>query len=533
MREFNIFGPVYPELHYHIDRVAVKAELRELIARGRYLTLNASRQTGKTTLFSEVIAEAEASGEYFSILLDFESLVALPSHYFYEELGRLLARWRENIQPAAPDPTMIRHHIDFVRWLRECVTKLGKKGVLIIDEFDAISPEIIEPILSLFRGMYLERRLPPYDCVHSIILVGVRNLPALLKGTQSPFNIADQFTVPYFTPNEVADLLTQHTAETGQPFASEVIEGIVRESEGQPFLVNRLGKMLTQEIVTDFRQPITSKALDEALARLVNENNSHFASITSKAMPHRKMLLPMLFYNQSRSNLREAVTSELLMYGVLRAVESESGAKLARIANPIYRRVLILTFAPTLDYMLDDATIRHQHIANGTLNFDALLDHFKAFMREHGVRLLKSAKTGRPLEISGQYLLLSYLEAALNSVQGYVAIESVSSAGEIDILAFYRGQRFIVETKIWYDNSKYEEGKKQLLRYLQAAGLDKGYMLIFAERPDENPISKEAGEVVEITIGEKLLRIYWIGVKVEGDSVKAKKRLKKGANSQD
>ncbi len=526
MREFNIFGPVYPDLHYHIDRVAVKADLRDLMGRGRYLTLNASRQTGKTTLFSEVIAEAEASGEYFGILLDFESLVALPPHYFYEELGNLLQSWREDSYPAAPDPTTIRHHVDFVDWLKDCSVILGKKGVLIIDEFDAISTEIIEPILSLFRAMYLSRHKPNAKSVHSIILVGVRNLPALLKGTQSPFNIADQFTVPYFTPKEVADLLTQHTAETGQPFAPEVIEGIVRESEGQPFLVNRLGKMLTQEIVTDVRQPITGKALDEALARLVNENNSHFASITSKAMPHRKMLLPMLFYNQSRSNLREAVTAELLMYGVLRAVESESGAKLARIANPIYRRVLILTFAPTLDYVLDDATIRHQHIANGTLNFDALLDHFKAFMREHGVRLLKSTKTGRPLEISGQYLLLSYLEAALNSVQGYVAIESVSSAGEIDILAFYRGQRFIVETKIWYDRTKYEEGKQQLLRYLEAAGLNKGYLLIFDERPEENPISKETGEVVEITIGEKLLRIYWIGVKVEGEVMRIRKRSK-------
>lgn len=41
-------------------------------------------------------------------------------------------------------------------------------------------------------------------------------IPSLLGGTQSPFNIADQFTVPYFTPAEVADLLTQHTTEMGR-----------------------------------------------------------------------------------------------------------------------------------------------------------------------------------------------------------------------------------------------------------------------------------------------------------------------------
>ena len=43
MREFNIFGPVDPRIHYHVDRVAVKAALREKIDKGRYVTLNAAR----------------------------------------------------------------------------------------------------------------------------------------------------------------------------------------------------------------------------------------------------------------------------------------------------------------------------------------------------------------------------------------------------------------------------------------------------------------------------------------------------------
>lgn len=64
-REFNIFGPVNPALHYHVDRTEVKAKLHEKVAKGRYLTLNASRQTGKTTLFNEIIVELEQSGGLF------------------------------------------------------------------------------------------------------------------------------------------------------------------------------------------------------------------------------------------------------------------------------------------------------------------------------------------------------------------------------------------------------------------------------------------------------------------------------------
>jgi AAA-like domain len=361
MREFNIFGPVYPQLHYHVDRVAVKADLRERIDRGRYLTLNAARQTGKTTIFREVIAEAEASGEYFGILLDFELLAALTKREFYAELGNLLALWRQRAYPLAPDPTPMHNHVQFVHWLRTCVQALGKKGVLIIDEFDAVNVRIIEPLLSFWRGMYLDRHQPDSYALHCVMLVGVRNLPALLKGTQSPFNIADQFTVPYFTPAEVADLLTQHTTETGQAFEARAIQNIISESEGQPFLVNRLGQLLTQEMVIDRSQPITPKAVEEAVARLVNENNTHFYSITSKALPHRQLLLPMLFYDETRANLREAAVAELLMYGVLRVIEDEAGVRLARVANPIYRKILILTFAPTVDAPIESGRIRHQH----------------------------------------------------------------------------------------------------------------------------------------------------------------------------
>ena len=514
MREFNTLGPVYADRHYHVNRLAVKAELRALIEKGRYITLNAGRQTGKTTLFREVIEELEVTGDYFGILLDFESLSAFNAENFYEELGWLLREWREEMQPSAPEPQPMRHHGDFVRWLRATMQVLGKNGLLIIDEFDAIRSDIIEPMLSLFRGMYLKKNEAKSSSVHSIILVGVRNLPSLLGGTQSPFNIAEQFAVPYFSTAEVAELFAEYVAETGQPIAPEVIAGIVNETEGQPFLVNRLGQILTQEVVPERERPIKEADLNYALARLVGENNSHFYSMLSKATPHRQRLLPMLFYNQSRTDFLDDGTQELIMYGVLRVVEDENSLRYARLGNPIYRKMLLLRFATPPEPLPIDGGLVHRYLVDGLLNFDALLDHFRAFMTEHGVRLLKSAKTGRPLEISGQYLLLSYLTAALDTIQGYVTLESVSSAGEIDIMAFYRSQRFIVETKVWYDMARYEAGKVQLLRYLTAAGLHKGYLVIFDEQLDQNPLLADQSELFEVTVDEKILRIYLVGVEV-------------------
>jgi len=426
----------------------------------------------------------------------------------------VLSRWRELYQSTAPEPTPMRHHGDFVRWLRACARLFGKKTVLIIDEFDAIATDTMEPLLSLFRGMYLEKYEAQGDSLHSMILVGVRNLPSLLDGTQSPSNIAEQFTIPYFSAAEVGELFNEYTAETGQRLEPAVIAGIVNETEGQPFLVNRLGQILTQDVVPERDRLITEADLNYALARLVGENNSHFYSMLSKATPHRQRLLPMLFYNQSRTDFLDDVTQALIVYGVLRVVEDENSLHYARIGNPIYRKMLLLRFATPPEPLPIDGGLVHRYLVDGLLNFDALLDHFRAFMTEHGVRPLKSTKTGRPLEISGQYLLLSYLTAALDTIQGYVTIQSVSSAGEIDIMAFYRSRRFIVETKIWYDKVRYEAGKVQLLRYLTAAGLHKGYLVIFDEQLDQNPLLADQSKVFEVTVDEKILRIYLVGVEV-------------------
>ena len=38
-REFNIFGPVHPDYHYHVNRIAVKNELRKKINKRRYLSI--------------------------------------------------------------------------------------------------------------------------------------------------------------------------------------------------------------------------------------------------------------------------------------------------------------------------------------------------------------------------------------------------------------------------------------------------------------------------------------------------------------
>ncbi|MEM7533450.1 MAG: ATP-binding protein [Chloroflexota bacterium] len=516
-REFNIFGPVYSHIHYHVERTEVKSAVHKKVENGRYFTLNAARQTGKTTIFREVIAELEATGEYFGILLSFEGLRGHSQARFYEELTSILTDRNLPIlknlvnHENLPKPQSLADHSGFMAWIRQIGTILNRQGLLIIDEFDAAGAELAEPMLGAFRDMYLHRHEPTRYVLQSIVLVGVRNIPALLGGTQSPFNIADQYEVPYFTHEETSALLNQHTDETGQPFMTETIDEIYRESQGQPFLVNRLAQILTQDIVPNRSRSILPSHMGQAMVDLLAENNTHFASITSKAMSHRTRLLPILFYDEKRSNFREPVTQELLMYGILRKIRNQ-GVLTASIANPIYRKMLILTFSPSNGDVPAISPVhgsfRHRYIVDGVLNMDGLMDSFKRMMEEHGVQLLRSKQTYRPLEIGGQYLLLSYLTAALDSIGGYVALESINSAGEMDLVVVYLNARFIIETKVWYGKKRFEDGQAQLVGYLKAASLDKGYIVLFSEKDVSTELGRPDNQPFEVDLMGKTLRQY-------------------------
>ena len=71
--------------------------------------------------------------------------------------------------------------------------------------------------------------------------------------------------------------------------------------------------------------------------------------------------------------------------------------------------------------------------------------------------------------------------------------------GRTDVIVDYLGQQYVVELKIWHGNSYNERGEKQLLEYLDAYHLDKGYMLSFNFNK-----KKEIG-VKEISLGDKIL----------------------------
>lgn len=505
MREFNYTGPVYPDEHYVISRSELIEDIKQEIDKGKYFVIFAPRQMGKTSFIQHTIERLHQSPNYVGVHLDFETYSNLTEKEFYHALHNNFRKWLlrslkkvEDINLEGVDKlfeeTLLESNIDFYNFME----KLGlivspKKIVILIDEFDAVPIEITKPFLLSLREMYIQRREEPGFSPYSVALVGVKNITELNLGSQSPFNIARAINIKNFTLQQVRDLIGQYVEESGQQFAPGVIEKIYEETDGQPFLVNRLCAVLTEELVREGE--ITLENLAQALEILANENNSNFSSLETNARRDQELILSILFGTKDiKYNPRNQVQRRLIMYGVIKEADTR-----AEIANPIYHRVLWKHFKLEDDNGLSRSfngeEFRSFITPTGKINMLQILIRFKEFIERVGIGLFDL--TDHPREAVGQYLLMSYLDLFMRTVKGHLLLETPSGRGRLDILLLYAGGSYVVETKIWRGKVAFEYALEQVERYAGSEHVDEGYLVFFDQRiKDEVQENRVWDEVV-------------------------------------
>ena len=93
-----------------------------------------------------------------------------------------------------------------------------------------------------------------------------------------------------------------------------------------------------------------------------------------------------------------------------------------------------------------------------------------------------------------------------------MSFEVATGAGKMDLLILHNQRKYIVETKIWRGNVRYEAGKKQLAAYLKTEEVSEGYYVVFDHRRHPEPrVQTEVVDGVEI-------RSYVIPVRQETSS---------------
>ena len=472
MREFNTSGPCDPALHYTVMREALIIEGKEKVRKGRYFTLFAPRQTGKTTAF-QLLLEALKEEGFTPIWITFENLKTATKDRFYRELNNQLHQElaEHNIQLEHT----IQDQVDMIE-LFQNIKRKAESIVLVNDEFEGIPDSVLSEMMHSFRQMYHRKK---YHALHSLIMVGVSTIAELVVSSASPFNVADELKVLYFTFEEVNLLIGQYVAETGQAFEQRVIKAIYENTKGQPGLVCALAVHLVKQVANDRSRTVTMAdfllTLNEFLKSKYDKN---ILNIVQKAKEKKAFMLRLLFDEDPIDfNIYAEDIAYLHTHGVVDNIEGHVG-----ILVPLYSKCIITAFRPVLNgerrhYGISANETFDEYLAEGGLNIHALLNKYRQYLRRRG---FKAFDTENLKEAAWHYSLDGFINFFIEALEGQTFIEVPSGAGRTDVLIVYHNLRYLIEIKVFSNNTLFKKGKAQLAEYLKSEGLDEGYYVVFS-----------------------------------------------------
>lgn len=520
---FNVSADCKPELHYMVNLESRLKEIKKMVDRGDYFTINRARQYGKTTTLKAL--KRYLKKEYIVISLDFQKL----SHEDFRTEDFFVRAFSGEVLKKADlkefMPANIRAVLqkleDGTRGkgrlaeLFECFSEWCEKAenpiVLTIDEVDSASNnQVFLDFLSQLRGYYIER--DEKAAFRSVILSGVYDVKNLKKKfvhggehkMNSPWNIAADFVVDMsFSPKDIAGMLEDYEKDYKTGMDIERISCLIYDyTAGYPYLVSRICKIIDERLAGSGEYPDKVSAWSEAgvieaVKVLLGEKNTLFESLVGKLsddLELRSLIYGLLFsgrgipYNPLNTSIEIAE-----MFGIIKQSKGN-----AVISNRIFETVLYNLFLG--EEMLDSAIYKaalldkNQYVENGHLNMRMILEKFVVHFQD-----LYGNRNEDFLEDVGRRYFLLYLKPIINGVGNYYIESRTRDLERTDVIVDYRGEQFVIELKIWRGNAYHERGEKQLSDYLDYYHLKKGYMLSF------NFNKKKSIGVKEIALGDKIL----------------------------
>ncbi len=469
-RYFNTSGPNIPKEHYTLKRTGLIKQGITLVNRKRYFTIWAPRQTGKSTYF-RLLANQLIEKGYKVCHVNLENFLST------DEAG-LLASINYDIGQTLNISLTAKKFSEFHDAIRKI--KDGK-FVFIIDEVEGINPEIFGQFLHTIRNLYHSRET---HILKSVVLVGVTNIVGIVEDHASPFNIAENLEIPYFTRAETFELLTQHEEETGQIFEENVKAKISTITANQPGLVNGFAYQLVAR--NEGKPRITYndylRVEDWYIRKVIDKNISN---ILNKARRHRKFVEQLLYtdspvpFRINRPEIKELHTNGLLKEDTNGYVE---------FWVPLYKKVLYDAFYPIFNgesaYFFNQFANFFDLIKDGKIDFDLLISNYKDYVKRRSFKAFREKD-----ELTGEYK--SIKEAALRySFETYISLfleridaksywEADSGLGRSDILVNFDKQEYVIETKVYRESYQVKKGLQQLAYYCRSLNIDEGIYLVF------------------------------------------------------
>ena len=518
-RYFNIAGPCIPGEHYMLPALDRLPEIRRLVSRRQYFVIHAPRQTGKTTAVQALVDEINAKGDMVAIYCTLETMqnATDPARAATAIAALLLS----NAENALPDVFSAKSDASCVREpsvmyaaeslaVRDTLTALcrraGKPLVVFFDEADCLFGNVLISFLRQLRDGYVNRAKIPFPS--SIALIGmldVRDYKAQIRpdgeslGQISPFNIISKdLLLRNFTADEVATLYAQHTEETGQNFAPDVLQKVMEFSGGQPWLVNALARECVEEI-HGFRysETVTAEDIETAKETIIRRRDTHVDSLMERLREPRvrRVVEPVIFGGERTVSSNSEDWRFVVDLGLLR---EERGSLVP--ANRMYAEIIGRYLSRDAQESMETAIPDTPWATPDGLDMPGLMAAFQAFWRENSGADRRAYEYG---EATPHLVLMAFLQRVTNG-RGRIAREMALGSKRLDLCVEFRGRRYAVEVKT-AKNFAGETSYRQLADYLDKLGLPEGWMAIFDE--DKSKPWEEKLYTRDVTLNGRTLHI--------------------------
>ena len=519
-REFNVTGLCVPHKHYMVDISHKIEQIKALIDKGYYFTINQARQYGKTTTLSAL--RRALKDDYTVVFLTFEGL----SKENYDDSKAFCLTFIELVHDALE--LAGESDDDITSWIDDSIStfqKLSrhirkwcrdKQVVLIIDEVDKISNnQVYLDFLSMLRKKYLAAQDELDFTFYSVILAGVydvRNLKwkvklasdhqveSTIQVYNSPWNIAINFTVDMsFSFEEIKTMLVAYENDYQLGIDIKTIaKEIHKYTSGYPFLVSRICQCIHRELNQDWQEA----GIQKAIKVILEEKNILFDDLYKNLNNnvHLFELMKRMLLNGENFSYNPGIPEIDLgiMYGYFAKDENRGLV----ISNKIFENLLIEYFVD-LGKIKGElpivASVRDEFIQDGTFKMQACLERFALYYP-----MLYNEKRAEFLEKEGLLIFLMLLIPALNG-KGFYYIESQTRNEErMDLVITYGKEEFIIELKKWRGTKQHEAAYQQLNSYLKSRNADTGYLLTFDFRQKKQPkaewIEYEGKKIFDVVV---------------------------------
>ncbi len=486
MREFNTSGPNNEQEHYTIERLDLIDKGIKLVNKSRYFTIWAPRQTGKSTYFRQLAKKLTEIG-YKVAHINFEN-------YKTEKIETFIKRFRRSINEFWNK----NYEFETIPEFFELIETEQGKCVLIIDEVEGINEEYFGTFLHSIRNAYHSKE---NHCLKSVILVGVSNIVGVVSDNASPFNIADNLNVPYFTNEEVYELLGQHETETGQLFDDKVKQKISEITANQPGLVNGFAKVIVEnnpdkkQINYDDYLKVEDWYLNEAI-------DKNFSNILNKAQEERHFVERLLFTNAKIPFKIDRPSIKLLHTNGLIKRDKDG---YVTFWVPFYKKRLYDAFYPYMNGEQKEISLTHipsDFYENNQFNISKFIENYKNYVKRRGFKpFMEKDKNGNYKSIKESALIYSFetfITAIVQELRGKIYREADTGLGKSDMIINIDSQEYLIETKVYSGVNRFEDGKQQLAYYAESLQLNKAVYLVYMAKRARTPESiKEQTEKID------------------------------------